>query len=126
MNTPVIASKHGGSLDIISDKTNGYLFTPQQSTELTEAIHQCLQKPPSQMRTHICTHFSLSNMVERELEVYHKAADFMKNNTIHIITILWGTLYDEQDVNRLFSMITNNTSYPICFHLFSNESICRN
>ena len=74
MNTPVIASAHGGSLDIISDKANGYLFTPHQSTELTEAIHQCLQKPPSQMRTHICTHFSLSNMVSRELEVYHKAA----------------------------------------------------
>ena len=47
----------------------------------------------------------------------------MKNNTIHIITILWGKAYDEQDVNRLFSMITNNTSYPICFHLFSNESL---
>lgn len=45
----------------------------------------------------------------------------MKNNTIHIITILWGNAYDEQDVNRLFAMITNNTSYPICFHLFSDE-----
>ena len=42
MNTPVIASAHGGSLDIISDKANGYLFTPHQSTELTKAIHQCL------------------------------------------------------------------------------------
>ena len=76
MNTPVIASAHGGSLDIISDKANGYLFTPQQPTELTEAIHQCLQKPPSQMRTHICTHFSLSNMISRELDLYHKAAAF--------------------------------------------------
>ena len=123
MNTPVIASAHGGSLDIISDKANGYLFTPQQSAELTEAIHQCLQKPPSQMRTHICTHFSLSNMVSRELEVYHKAAAVHENNTIHIITILWGKAYDEQDVNRLFAMITNNTSHPICFHLFSDESL---
>ena len=47
----------------------------------------------------------------------------MKNNTIHIITILWGKAYDEQDVNRLFAMITNNTSHPICFHLFSDESL---
>lgn len=47
----------------------------------------------------------------------------MENNTIHIITILWGKAYDEQDVNRLFAMITNNTSYPICFHLFSDESL---
>ena len=75
MNIPVIASAHGGSLDIISDKANGYLFTPHQSIELTKAIHQCLNKPPSQMRTHICTHFSLSNMVERELAVYHKAVE---------------------------------------------------
>ena len=39
MNIPVIASAHGGSLDIISDKANGYLFTPQQPIELTKAIH---------------------------------------------------------------------------------------
>ena len=75
MNTPVIASAHGGSLDIISDETLGYLFTPHQPSELTQAIHRCLRKPPSQMRTHICTHFSLSNMVERELAVYHKAVE---------------------------------------------------
>lgn len=73
MNTPVIASAHGGSLDIISDKIHGYLFTPQHPTELTQAIHRCLQESPSQMRSHICTHFSLSNMVERELAVCHKA-----------------------------------------------------
>lgn len=47
----------------------------------------------------------------------------MKNDTIHIITILWGKAYDEQDVNRLFSMIESNTSYPFFFHLFSDESL---
>ena len=47
----------------------------------------------------------------------------MKNNPIHIITILWGKAYDEQDVNRLYAMITKNTSYPICFHLFSDETL---
>ena len=59
MNTPVIASAHGGSLDIISDKANGYLFTPQQPTELTEAIHQCLQKN----RPHKCACISVLILV---------------------------------------------------------------
>lgn len=42
---------------------------------------------------------------------------------INIISILWGTLYNEEDVNRLFSMLQKNTSLPICFHLFSDESL---
>jgi len=42
---------------------------------------------------------------------------------IHVITILWGTMYGEKDVNRLFSMICRNTSFPISFHLFSNEEL---
>lgn len=42
---------------------------------------------------------------------------------VNIITILWGTLYSEQDVNNLYSMIKRNTSVPITFHLFSNESL---
>lgn len=40
---------------------------------------------------------------------------------VNIISILWGTTYAEQDVNNLFRMIKRNTSYPIAFHLFSNE-----
>ncbi len=40
---------------------------------------------------------------------------------IHIITILWGKAYAQEDVNRLYSMIKRNTSLPIAFHLFSDE-----
>jgi len=42
---------------------------------------------------------------------------------INIITILWGTAYSEEDVNTLYSMIQRNTSFPISFHLFSNEAL---
>ena len=42
---------------------------------------------------------------------------------VNIISILWGTIYDEEDVNTLFSMIKRNTSFPVVFHLFSNESL---
>lgn len=40
---------------------------------------------------------------------------------VHIICIQWGTSYTAKDVNNLYSMIRRNTSFPIHFHLFSNE-----
>ena len=42
---------------------------------------------------------------------------------INVISILWGTLYSEEDVNRLFSMLQKNSSFPIRFHLFSDEAL---
>ena len=42
---------------------------------------------------------------------------------IHVITILWGNAYGEEDVNKLYSMICRNTSFSVHFHLFSNESL---
>jgi len=46
-----------------------------------------------------------------------------KQQPIHIITILWGTAYSQDDVNHLYSMIKYNTSLPIAFHLFSDEDL---
>jgi hypothetical protein len=40
----------------------------------------------------------------------------------HVICIKWGTYYSAKDVNNLFSMIQRNTSRPIVFHCFSNET----
>lgn len=42
---------------------------------------------------------------------------------VNIITILWGTAYSAEDVNHLYSMIKRNTSFPIQFHLFSDEEL---
>lgn len=42
---------------------------------------------------------------------------------INVISILWGTLYTAEDVNRLYSMIRRNTTLPLVFHLFSNEDL---
>lgn len=42
---------------------------------------------------------------------------------VHIISILWGNAYNEEDVNTLYSMIRRNTSFPVAFHLFSNEAL---
>ncbi len=40
---------------------------------------------------------------------------------INVICILWGDKYTQTDVNRLHSMILRNTSYPVRFHLFTDE-----
>ncbi len=42
---------------------------------------------------------------------------------VHIIAILWGTAYDEEDVNILYAMIRRNSSRPVVFHLFSDEEL---
>jgi hypothetical protein len=42
---------------------------------------------------------------------------------IHVISILWGDAYGEEDVNALYSMVARNTSLPFKFHLFSSEDL---
>jgi hypothetical protein len=42
---------------------------------------------------------------------------------VNVISILWGNKYDEEDVNRLYSMIHRNTSHDIHFFLFSNNAL---
>lgn len=42
---------------------------------------------------------------------------------VNIITILWGDIYSEEDINILYAMINRNTSLPIVFHVFSNEKL---
>lgn len=70
MDTPVIASAHGGSLDIILDGTNGLSFTPKNHQELAERIFQALEFDFSNMRKHIGENFSLARMTQTELDVY--------------------------------------------------------
>jgi len=72
MNTPVIASAHGGSLDILLDGENGFLFPPGDHESLTEQISKALRFEFSNMREHIETNFSLSHMTETELNVYRE------------------------------------------------------
>ena len=69
MNTPVVASAHGGSLDILLDGENGYLFPPNNHDALAEKIVQALEFDFSNMREHIDANFSLRYMTETELAV---------------------------------------------------------
>ena len=70
MNTPVIASAHGGSLDILLDSENGFFFPPNDHKALAEKLFQSMEFSFSNMREHIDTNFSLHHMTETELAVY--------------------------------------------------------
>jgi glycosyltransferase involved in cell wall biosynthesis len=70
MNTPVIASAHGGSLDILLDGINGFLFEPGNADDLELKIRTVLAFSFSKMREHIENKFSLTHMTETELAVY--------------------------------------------------------
>jgi glycosyltransferase involved in cell wall biosynthesis len=72
MNTPVIASAHGGSLDILIDSENGLLFEPGNDHDLAEKIEQALSREFENMREHIEENFSLNRMAEDELAVYRE------------------------------------------------------
>ncbi|MBI9020702.1 MAG: glycosyltransferase family 4 protein [Verrucomicrobia bacterium] len=72
MNTPVIASAHGGSTDIILDGENGLLFSPGDAGDLAKKIGQALAFAFHNMRDSIQLNFSLDHMVETELTVYRE------------------------------------------------------
>ncbi|HEY5653744.1 MAG TPA: glycosyltransferase family 4 protein [Pontiella sp.] len=72
MNTPVIASAHGGSIDIVRDEENGLLFPPNNHQALSEKILHAMEFTFTNMREHINAHFSLQHMTETELAVYEE------------------------------------------------------
>ena len=70
MNTPVIATAHGGALDIITKGENGLFFEPRNHQELASQIATALDHQFLNMRNHIEQNFSLNYMTEQELLVY--------------------------------------------------------
>lgn len=72
MNTPVIATRHGGALDIIQDGHNGFLVTPGCTDELAAAILRQKQEARCDLRTDTLARFSLDQMVEKTLRVYEE------------------------------------------------------
>ncbi len=69
LNTPVIASNHGGVLDIIIKKKNGYFFNTKDHKELAKKIIKA-KELKFDGYGYIKENFSLENMVEKTIEVY--------------------------------------------------------
>jgi len=71
MNTPVVATRHGGVLDIVQEGVHGYFYTPGNAGELADTIKRARRLRFDGHR-YIFENFSLEKMVEDTLKVYAK------------------------------------------------------
>lgn len=69
LNTPVIATNHGGVKDIIIEKENGFLFDVGNEKQLSEYILKSRDLNFNGYN-YISNNFNLDNMVEKTLNVY--------------------------------------------------------
>ena len=74
MNVPVVATGHGGILDIVIEGQTGYLFTPGDASTLAARLQQAAQQQWSGLRPFVVKNFSLKQMVEKTLAVYAELA----------------------------------------------------
>ena len=70
MGVPVVASGHGGMLDIVIEGETGYLFKPGEANELSEKIMLAASKPWENLREFVQERFSLRQMVDKTQAVY--------------------------------------------------------
>ncbi len=70
LNTPVVATNHGGVLDIIKEDVNGYFFKIGNFKELKEKILEAKDLRFDGYK-HIRENFSLEQMVEKTIKVYN-------------------------------------------------------
>jgi len=74
MNVPVVATNHGGILDIVIPGETGLLFPAGDAEALEKAILGCRTIATSELRQFVLQRFSLVNMVESTLAVYRSLA----------------------------------------------------
>lgn len=71
LNTPVVATNHGGVKDIIIENENGFFFEIGDSEELSKKIIKCNQLKFDGLN-YIKSNFSLENMITETIDVYKK------------------------------------------------------
>lgn len=72
MGVPVAATAHGGLLDIVIPGKTGELFNPGDALGLSNAMESCLGLKRSGLRDFIRINFSLNQMVDSTLSLYHQ------------------------------------------------------
>ena len=72
MNTPVIATHHGGPLDIIREGENGFFFEPQQPAELAKKITDLTPPRCTNLRADTLDRFGIDRMIDATLTTYQK------------------------------------------------------
>jgi glycosyltransferase involved in cell wall biosynthesis len=78
MNCPVIATAHGGALDIVKPGVSGWLVPIESAEALGAAIVESSRTQLTGLRDYALTHFSLEQMVEKTIAVYREV--LCKNN----------------------------------------------
>jgi len=78
MNRPVIASAHGGSLELIKDNYNGYLFTPTDEFDLANKIKHLLSLSKGEKKRITKTanilvkeHYNIYKMCDLNFKMYN-------------------------------------------------------
>ena len=72
MNTPVIATRHGGPLDIIREGENGFFFEPQHPEELAAKLCNETHLQCADLRADTLERFGLDRMIDATLDTYQK------------------------------------------------------
>ena len=72
MNVPVVATNHGGVLDIIQEGVNGYFYEVRDYQVLSEKIIK-VRGLSFDGFSYISKHFSLKQMVDKTVKVYQNA-----------------------------------------------------
>jgi glycosyltransferase involved in cell wall biosynthesis len=70
MEVPVVATAHGGMLDIVKTEVTGALFNPGDTVSLAAGIRTLKSAPLTGLRTFVQKNFTLGNMVDKTLQVY--------------------------------------------------------
>jgi len=72
LNRPVIATAHGGVLEIVREGQNGSLFPPGDAAELARRLVAVSRRTFTGLRADVLERFSLEAMVEKTLAVYQE------------------------------------------------------
>ncbi len=70
MEVPVVATAHGGMLDIVKPEVTGALFNPGDTVSLAAGIRSLKSAQPPGLRAFVQDNFTLGNMVDKTLHVY--------------------------------------------------------
>ena len=72
MNCPVVATAHGGALDIVKPGVSGWLVPIENAEALGAAMVESSRTRLTGLRDYALAHFSLEQMVEKTIAVYEE------------------------------------------------------
>ena len=82
MERPVVASAHGGVLDLLEHGVNGLLFPPGDVVALADCLSRSAELPPSDRHRLIAGGFTLPAMVTANLAVYRTVLGYRDGTAV--------------------------------------------